>query len=223
MAKLNIDTGPIEAGDSLDLVPASQWRELMFARRGFVAVKMPYDCRELLRFVDEAEKMHGPLGFASVDAFVREGLGLDPALVGWAIEGLRAMKPDEPIAFDAAVKKGMKVAAIAKVARPLGPAKPVPGSPSRNPLGRGNGIKRDNIPLDNNRGTSAAHLTARIARDAPAVHERMKAGEFPSVRAAAIEAGVVKPPDPIKVAVLAFRRLKGKQVAAFKREVGWAT
>lgn len=41
-------------------------------------------------------------------------------------------------------------------------------------------------------GNSADYLTRRIARDRPDILERMKAGEFPSVRAAAIEAGIVK-------------------------------
>lgn len=41
-------------------------------------------------------------------------------------------------------------------------------------------------------GTNAAYLTRRIARDHPAILERMKAGDFPSVRAAALEAGIVK-------------------------------
>jgi hypothetical protein len=36
------------------------------------------------------------------------------------------------------------------------------------------------------------YLAARIARDRPDILERMKAGEFPSVRAAAREAGIVK-------------------------------
>jgi hypothetical protein len=38
----------------------------------------------------------------------------------------------------------------------------------------------------------ADYLTARIARDHKAILERMKAGEFPSVRAAALEAGLVR-------------------------------
>ncbi len=51
-------------------------------------------------------------------------------------------------------------------------------------------------------GNSADYLTARIARDGPDILERMKAGGFTSVRAAAIEAGIVKktvsiPLDPI--------------------------
>ena len=44
--------------------------------------------------------------------------------------------------------------------------------------------------------TNADYLTARIARDRPDILERMKAGEFRSVRAAAIEAGIVKVPTP---------------------------
>ena len=45
------------------------------------------------------------------------------------------------------------------------------------------------------RGSTADYLTARIARDAPDVLERMKAGEFESVAAAAKAAGIelVKP------------------------------
>ncbi len=42
-------------------------------------------------------------------------------------------------------------------------------------------------------GTTADYLTARIARDRPDILDRMKEGEFPSVRAAAKEAGLVYP------------------------------
>lgn len=45
---------------------------------------------------------------------------------------------------------------------------------------------------DNNGGTSADYLTARIARDRPDILERMRAGEYPSVRAAALDAGIVR-------------------------------
>jgi hypothetical protein len=41
-----------------------------------------------------------------------------------------------------------------------------------------------------NYGNEAAYLTARIARDRPDIRERMKAGEYASVRAAAIDAGI---------------------------------
>lgn len=42
-------------------------------------------------------------------------------------------------------------------------------------------------------GTDPAYLTARIARDRPDILERMKAGEYKSVRSAAIDAGIIDP------------------------------
>ena len=42
-------------------------------------------------------------------------------------------------------------------------------------------------------GTSQTYLTARIARDRPDILDRMKAGEYASVRGAAIDAGIIDP------------------------------
>jgi hypothetical protein len=48
--------------------------------RSFLHTRLPYDCRELLRFIDEAEQMFGPLGFASVEDLVRRGGCLESRL-----------------------------------------------------------------------------------------------------------------------------------------------
>jgi hypothetical protein len=53
------------------------------------------------------------------------------------------------------------------------------------------GEQHDNVILTG-LGNSADYLTARIAHDHPDILERMKAGEFRSVRAAAIKAGIVR-------------------------------
>ena len=42
-------------------------------------------------------------------------------------------------------------------------------------------------------GRASDYLTARIARDRPDIWERMRRGEFNSVRAAALEAGIPLP------------------------------
>jgi DNA-binding NarL/FixJ family response regulator len=42
------------------------------------------------------------------------------------------------------------------------------------------------------RGNTSEYLAARLARDNPDILERVKAGEFPSMRAAAVAAGIVK-------------------------------
>jgi len=53
-----------------------------------------------------------------------------------------------------------------------------------------NTVQDYNVNL--NGGNSTDYLTARIARDRPDILERMKAGTYKSVRAAAIDAGIVK-------------------------------
>lgn len=77
---------------------------------------------------------------------------------------------------------------------------------------------RDYI-TDNKRGTDAEYLTARIARDHPVILERMKAGEYTSVRRAAIDAGIVAPrisipTDPTKAARALRRHFTAAQIAA---------
>lgn len=71
------------------------------------------------------------------------------------------------------------------------------------------------------RGTSAEYLTARIARNRPDVLERMQRGDYPSVRAAAMEAGLVEqrisiPMDPEKAARIIRRHFDEASVAALK-------
>ena len=68
------------------------------------------------------------------------------------------------------------------------------------------------------KGNSADYLTARIARDHPEILERMKAGEFNSVRAAAKEAGIVKDPTPLQL----LRRAWNKASEAERQEF-WTT
>ena len=58
--------------------------------------------------------------------------------------------------------------------------------------GRGNKTD-DNYNVFSGNGTDSEYLTARIARDRPDILERMKAGEYRSVRSAAIDAGIIDP------------------------------
>ena len=66
-------------------------------------------------------------------------------------------------------------------------AKPLAGKP----------INQHSAPYDykghQQAGTNAEYLTARIARDRPDILEEMKQGKYKSVRAAAIDAGIVDP------------------------------
>jgi len=68
------------------------------------------------------------------------------------------------------------------------------------------------------RGTNPEYLAARIARDRPDILERMKAGEYPSVRAAAIEAGIVKVPTALDTLRKAWTKASADERATFLRE-----
>jgi len=89
--------------------------------------------------------------------------------------------------------------------------------------GRGNKAA-DNVSSFSH-GNAADYLTRRIARDRPDILERMKAGEFRSVRQAALEAGIVKPrwSAPVDIDALAaalLRRYSSDELTALKR---WVT
>jgi hypothetical protein len=68
-----------------------------------------------------------------------------------------------------------------------------------------------------NMGRGSDYLTARIARDHPDVLKRMRAGEFPSVRRAAIEAGIVKVPTPLDTIKRLLPRLSRPEQRELRR------
>lgn len=61
------------------------------------------------------------------------------------------------------------------------------------------------------------YLTARIARDRPDIHERMKAGEYKSVRSAAKAAGIVREPTNLEKAQKAWLKLTAEERSAFQK------
>ena len=57
----------------------------------------------------------------------------------------------------------------------------------------------DNVTSSSKRGNQASYLTSRIKRDHPEILERMKAGEFKSVRQAALAARIIKEPTTLEL------------------------
>lgn len=66
------------------------------------------------------------------------------------------------------------------------------------------------------RGTNPDYLTARLARDHKDIHEKLKAGEYKSVRAAAIDAGIVRELTPLEKAQKAWMKMTPEEQAIFK-------
>ena len=196
MASVRIDTGPVDATDIASMVPREKWSLLVGARKHFLRVNLPYDCRELLRFVEEAEDMYAELGHESVEDFVRNGLGLDPKMVGWAINGIRSIRPEEPISFKRAIALGQH------------------GGDRRSERAEDQGY---NVTLNpGERGHARDYTLARLHRDRPDLAEKVETGEL-SANAAAIEAGFRKryrqvPADPLEAVLKLLGELDGDQL-----------
>jgi hypothetical protein len=129
--------------------------------------------------------------FKSFEQFCREkepwGLGYDPASI------------------DEIVRERKSAQALAASTKPL---------QQQGGIRKHNEGQVDNIKLLQG-GTQSAYLTARIARDRPDILEGMTAGWFPSVRAAAIEAGIIKVPTSTERAQKAFLKLSTDEREAF--------
>ena len=84
-----------------------------------------------------------------------------------------------------------------------------------NQAGENNSRNRDSQPTSVGRG--APYLAARIKRDRPDIAARVKAGEFKSMRAAAIEAGIIKPPTPLDKLKAAWAKATKTERQAFMK------
>lgn len=79
--------------------------------------------------------------------------------------------------------------------------------------------KRSNRTNIQTSGTGAEYLLRRLAKTAPEFVDRYEAGEFPSVRAAAIAAGIVKVPSVLDKLRTAWRKATPEERQAFIDEV----
>lgn len=196
MAAVSIIRPPL-CGDPAHEVPRAQWPLLLRERQRFCRDVMPSDCSLLLFFVEDGARSDW-LGFGSRASYLKDGLGLDPEMVGLALRGLKLTRPDYVIGMDQAVL-----------------------------LGRHGGDRRseeavndqgDNVTLKE-RGNARSYIMARLDRDRPDLLERVVAGDL-SANAAAIEAGFKKKPTSLDVLIAAWRKASAEERAAFLREIG---
>jgi len=136
--------------------------------------------------------MFSALGYQDRDDFLRRGLELDPALVDWAIKGLKQLRPDEAIPFVKAVELG------------------------RWGYGPGRGHKRGNNITSFRRGTDPAYFLARLDRDHPDLAVRVRSGELKPY-AAAKAAGIVKIKTSLEQLQHWWRKASADERQAFLR------
>ena len=112
--------------------------------------------------------------------------------------------------MDATQRKIRQVQRMAATAQPLQPAENHPGP------GRGYTKKPHEKAKAGNR---SEYLVARMARDRPDILERMKAGEFASVREAAREAGIIKDVSLVNQVVRLWEKATPEERQAIRQRV----
>jgi hypothetical protein len=188
-----------EIGDR-DAPPGSRAWSVYFA---FQARKtrhqMNGEARGLLDVIHSLRKHEAwkALGYASFNLM----LDRECDLSGDDVERLEAAGPDRTIGFILGPHRGPAPMSMTNAARVNAPDVP-----------------KGRIGVKARRGTEA-YLRARLARDFPAIKARLDAGEFRSARAAAREAGLVRPTatiytdDPEAAAAALRRHFKGDRLA----------
>lgn len=175
---MKIDTGMVYHEDRLADTPRAQWPALLRERRMYIETQFEYDCRCIVQYLDEANEFYVELGYDSADEMIQQELLIKPEWVRIAVEWLNQEQRVEPVTK-------------AEVEAALG----THGGDRRSAQAREN--QADNISLKH--GTQAAYLQARLRRDAPEVADALERGEHRSVRAAAIEAGIIKPVPTVRL------------------------
>jgi len=175
---MKIDTGTVYHEDRLADTPRAQWPALLRERRMYIETQFEYDCRCIVQYLDEANEFHTELGYDSADEMIQQELLIKPEWVRIAVEWLNQEQRIEPVTK-------------AEVEAALGSH----GGDRRSPQ-----AMQDQADIVNLKGgNQAAYIRARLRRDAPEVADALERGEFKSARAAAIEAGIIKPVPTVRL------------------------
>jgi hypothetical protein len=179
--------------DNLTSATPDQWPEIIAEYQWYCRHVLPGDCRNLLHMVREGEAT-GWAGYDDRETYLREGLGLDPEAVDWALRGLEIVAVNKPVAFKEASELGQR------------------GRPKK---GEEKGV--DNTLMRGS--TNAPYIEARLRRDGFDELANAVAAKTLSARAAAREAGIIIPPTPLTIVRRAWKRMSPADRETFLREI----
>jgi hypothetical protein len=202
---VKIDSG-VDPLARVEFVPEERWAELVSARQGYIFVEFTRDCRKLVEWVREAERMWFPLGYVSADDLITKGYGLEPEEIRLATRWLELNEPEsaiglpevltkaqqtaldntEPVGQHGGDRRSQAVMAVAAAAAEM----PVPLRDQDN--------ETEKCKVDTY-GNAASYRVRRLRRDCPEAAERLARGEFKSVAAAERFARGEEPHPPRKV------------------------
>jgi hypothetical protein len=205
-ASVTIDSGElpsaigVKEGNALFHV-ISRWQRIAFRefRENCQALKQMIEETDALRLW---EKNVGGFTFKDRDDFLRNKVLIDYDLTERDMTEIVALlKHDEPSAVATRLAAKMRA---------------TPALAENGALGRGR-TRFDHVKASG--GNSSAYLAARIKRDRPDIAAAVERGEFRSMRAAAIAAGIVKSTSALKMLRRAWNNATPAERATFLDEV----
>lgn len=216
MAAVKVNKGMPRPEAPAASLPKDQWRDLAIVRELWAKSQLPFDCRLLRQVADDAPLMAPELGYDSPEAFLREELQLDPDLVNRVVGWLEQEQPTEAVPLERADRESRAEHHAATALELVG------FNPEHRPADDARKVDFINLK-ETGAGTSAAYLAARLkkaGRD-DLLEEIGPGKRHKSVRAAAIEAGIIRPvptvrlvDDPEKVAAAIRKHWSADRVAA---------
>lgn len=183
-----------------DAVPhEEQARRLNVFRVGTLEM-VDRDCSQVVEWCELWKGKQLYVGFAPTwDAFCADILQVDPAWIDKVCEGLRLLRA-EGHAGQVTTRE-----ALARSAQMLAADTTVTALSAHGEVGRG---RRDYDVISNGQqGNSQAYLVKRLKRDAPAIAAALAEGQYPSARAAAKAAGIIKDPTPLETLHKVWRKV----------------
>lgn len=183
MAAVSINTGiPRPDKSAFDVAP-SDLKPLAMARRRWAEIDLPSDCRLMKQVYDEAPVFAEAMGYESGDRFITDYLNLDLDLVHWVIDWLQQEQPQGATPLQLVIEQAK--------AQPLA---------AHGEIGGGHTESRFDVVKSVQGGNGQAYLLRRIARDCPELLDEIGPGKrFKSVRAAAVEAGIITPIPTVRL------------------------
>ena len=195
-------------------IPRHEWEMAVRAKAKAIGRALNVSLPDALRMIDEMEQLRA---WEALDlkreTFFAVSCRLDPAELPLIRKGFAAYRKQHGI------EPLTQADALAALAGPEGVPQRMTHAEAGERGGRGKKATTDRRGFSTE---SAAGIVARLKRDRPDIAARLAAGEFRSARAAAREAGWVKPPDPLKELRRWWERASDADRAAFLREVARA-
>jgi hypothetical protein len=196
---VGIDSG-LSPDCRLDDIPEVRWQELLDQRQAFACYELPRDCRRVVDFVDDADRMYKPLGFRSADELIEKGLKLLPGEARLAAEWLRITMPNHPIPYKLVLEFLCRPQRAATAA-------------TNTPAGK---RQADSVTLA--RGNDPNYILARLDRDGHTeLAARVRAGDL-GAHAAAGAAGFHKKAFSVPADIEGMARVLRKRLSEEDRE-----